>query len=68
MKDFYGWNILKKKIEKASVLISNTDIPLTHIAADLSFSSYSNFCALFKRELGEKPDRYRKINSYKKYL
>jgi AraC-like DNA-binding protein/CheY-like chemotaxis protein len=55
--------ILKKKIEKAKVLITETDLSMKDIAFDLGFLSYGNFCKLFKRELGMNPEVYRK--SYK---
>lgn len=60
--------ILQKKIEKAKRLIIETDHLLTHIAFDLSFSSYSNFCTVFKRLTGQTPDAFRKTNSAKKYF
>jgi AraC family transcriptional regulator len=60
--------ILQKKIEKAKHLMTETDKPITFIAMDLSFTSYSNFCNAFKRFTGFKPDAYRKLNSAKKHL
>jgi|688.fasta_scaffold291337_3 AraC-like DNA-binding protein/AmiR/NasT family two-component response regulator len=60
--------ILQMKIEKAKFLITETNQLLTHIAFDLSFSSYSNFCTIFKRLTGYTPDAYRKINSAKNYI
>lgn len=59
--------ILKKKIEKAKVLITETDMAMKDIAFDLGFQSYGNFCKLFKRETGKNPDEYRKFNSIIKY-
>jgi AraC-like DNA-binding protein len=60
--------ILQQKIEKAKYLITETDQLLTHIAFDLSFSSYSNFCNVFKRITGITPDAFRKLNSAKNYI
>lgn len=60
--------ILQKKIEKAAVQISESDLQLYHIAEDLSFSSYSNFCTVFKRQTGKSPADYRKISKVKEYL
>ena len=60
--------ILQRKIERAKLLMTETDQLLTHIAFDLSFSSYSNFCKLFKRLTGTTPDAYRKLHSVKNYL
>jgi AraC-like DNA-binding protein/CheY-like chemotaxis protein len=55
--------ILKKKMEKAKVLITETDISMKDIAFELGFQSYGNFCKIFKRETGKNPDEYRKYNS-----
>ncbi len=60
--------ILHKKIEKSKFLMTETDQLLTHIAFDLSFSSYSNFCSVFKRLTGSTPDAFRKINTAKNYF
>ena len=60
--------VLQKKIEKSKVQISETDLKLSHIAQDLSFSSYSNFCTVFKRETGENPADYRKRSKLNEYL
>jgi AraC-like DNA-binding protein/CheY-like chemotaxis protein len=53
--------ILKKKMDKAKAIISESDISLTDIASDLGFSSYSNFCNAFKKETGKTPDIFRKL-------
>lgn len=60
--------ILKKKIEKAKVLVTESDISMKDIAFELGFQSYGNFCKLFKRETGKNPDEYRKFNSIMKHL
>lgn len=60
--------ILQQKIERAKYLMSETDQLITHIAFDLSFSSYSNFCSVFKRLTGTTPVAFRKINSAKSYF
>ena len=60
--------ILHKKIEKAKHLITETDHLLTHIAIDLSFSSYSNFSSVFKRVTGNTPDVYRKLHEVKNHF
>jgi AraC-like DNA-binding protein len=54
--------ILKKKIDKAKAIITETDTSLGAIASDLGFSSYSNFCNAFKKETGKNPEVYRKIH------
>lgn len=60
--------ILKKKIEKAKVMATETDISMKEIAFELGFLSYGNFCKLFKRETGKNPDEYRKYNSIMKHM
>ena len=60
--------ILQKKIENAKALIVETDIPLTGIALDFGFESYSNFFNAFKKETGCTPDFYRKMYHIKKHL
>lgn len=60
--------ILKKKMEKARVLITETNISMKDIAFELGFQSYGNFCKLFKREMGKNPDEYRKFNSISQYI
>lgn len=55
--------ILKKKMEKAKVLITESDISMKDIAFELGFNSYGNFCKIFKRETGKNPEEYRKFNS-----
>jgi AraC-like DNA-binding protein/CheY-like chemotaxis protein len=60
--------ILKKKIEKAKVLATESDISMKDIAFELGFQSYGNFCKLFKRETGKNPDEYRKFNSIMKHM
>ncbi len=53
--------ILKVKIEKAKLIISETNQPLTEISQDLGFQSYSNFCIAFKKLNGdENPESFRK--------
>lgn len=60
--------ILKKKMEKAKVLITETQLPMKDIAYELGYLSYGNFCKLFKREIGMNPEEYRKFNSVSQYL
>lgn len=58
--------ILKKKIEKSKALIRETDIPLSAVALDFGFSSYSNFSNAFKKEIGTTPDVFRKMHNINK--
>jgi YesN/AraC family two-component response regulator len=41
--------ILKRKVEKAEVLLTETNQSVYEIAYDLGFHSYSNFCIAFKK-------------------
>ena len=60
--------ILKKKIEKAKAIICESDIPLSIIAIELGFNSYSNFCNAFKKETGKTPEMFRKQYFIKKQI
>ncbi len=60
--------ILKKKMDKAKVLVTESDISMKDIAFELGFQSYGNFCKIFKRETGKNPDEYRKYNSIMKHV
>ncbi len=60
--------VLKKKMEKARVLITDTELSMKDIAFDLGFLSYGNFCKLFKREMGMNPETYRKSHRLSQYL
>lgn len=53
--------ILKKKIEKAKILITTSDLPISSVAFTLGFSSYSNFHNAFKRETGNNPLYFRQF-------
>ena len=58
--------ILKRKIEKALIIISETNQPINEIAFDLGFSSYNNFYTAFKKYTNNKPEAFRlqsKINA-----
>lgn len=52
--------ILKRKVEKAEVLLTETNQPANEIAFDLGFHSYSNFCIAFKKINNNiSPENYR---------
>ena len=55
--------ILNRKIEKASSLIKETDMPINEIAFELGFQNYSSFCTAFKKVNDETPENYRKKHS-----
>ncbi|MCU0469631.1 MAG: response regulator transcription factor [Arcicella sp.] len=52
--------ILSRKIEKSKSLLIDTNIPISQIAFDLGFSSYSNFCNAFKKNNQVVPFDYRR--------
>ncbi len=53
--------ILQIKINKAKLMIINTNQPITEISQDLGFESYSNFCIAFKKlNDGKNPEVYKK--------
>lgn len=47
------------RIKKARELLDNTDIPITYIAFDCGFGSFSSFSRIFKRLNGCTPSTYR---------
>lgn len=52
--------ILERKVEKAKVLLTETNMLITQISFELSFKSHSNFCSMFKKATGKTPEAYRK--------
>jgi AraC-like DNA-binding protein/CheY-like chemotaxis protein len=60
--------ILHQKIEKAKVILAETNKSITYIAYDLGFSSYSNFCVAFKKETGITPIDFKNKIKIKKHL
>lgn len=54
--------ILNKKIDKATLMLKQTDVPINEIAIELGFQNYSSFYAAFKRVTNETPENFRKIN------
>lgn len=52
--------LLKRRIDKSMALLSNSDIPVTEIAAKLGFHDQPHFTKLFKATTGVSPTYYRK--------
>jgi len=48
------------RMEKARELLLNSTLPITHIALEVGYSSFSHFTRLFKREIGVTPTDYRR--------
>lgn len=60
--------VLKRKIERAEVLLAETTIPIVEISYELGFHSHSNFCIGFKKITNKKPDEFRRLNQIQKRL
>jgi AraC family transcriptional regulator len=52
--------VLRRRIERAKQLLSQTDLPLVHIALSTGFSSQSHLSSTFKRLTGVTPGEYRR--------
>lgn len=52
--------IMQKKIEKAKILITEFNMPITQVSYELGFKAHSNFCTLFKKVTGKTAENYRK--------
>ena len=60
--------VLKVKIEKSKVMLSESSIPIVDIAFELGFQSYGNFCNAFKQVTNETPENYKKRVAAHKFL
>ena len=58
--------ILKLRIDEAMRLIENTDETLLSISKKVGFKSHSNFCQIFKKQIGHTPTNYKYIKSIQK--
>ena len=52
--------IIKAKLEKACLLLSDTNLPVAEIAAELTFYSPAHFASVFKAHFGITPIEYRR--------
>jgi AraC-like DNA-binding protein len=48
------------RIERARMLLAETEMPVTMIAANLGYSSSQHFATAFRRDTGTTPSRYRR--------
>lgn len=56
-------NLVKQiRIAKAKELLATTDTPIADIAAECGIDSVAYFCALFKKEVGSTPSKFRADN------
>ncbi|WP_305815298.1 AraC family transcriptional regulator [Photobacterium leiognathi] len=53
--------VLRKKLELATLFISEKGMPLSQVAQLCGFSSQSSFCQSFRRLYGYSPMRYHKF-------
>ena len=60
--------ILLRKIEKSKVLLLDDSIPITSIAFELGFQSYSNFINSFKKITKTTPSAYRDMEQLKRKM
>jgi AraC family transcriptional regulator len=58
-----GEYIRKRRIEHASHLLANSDVPLSEIALTCGFSDQSHFCAMFKTHTGLTPAKFRDLST-----
>lgn len=54
--------IIRKKIDKATILLATTDYSIEEISNTLHFSNVSNLINLFKLRYGVTPAKYRKLH------
>lgn len=54
--------IIKKRVEMAKDLLSNTELSVNLISDKVGYSNYSYFTKLFKKETGYTPVDYRRLN------
>ena len=54
--------ILKIKLDRAQLLLSQSDMPIETIARKSGFPSFRHFASLFRRELGVTPRAFRRTH------
>jgi len=57
-----GEYIRKRRIEQACELLSNSELSLAEIASSCGFSDQSHFCAVFKKNSGMTPAKFRDLS------
>ena len=57
--------IIRKKVEKAQILLEEQDLPIKNIAYDLGFSSPAYFSTVFKQYNGYSPTEHLKLKGEK---
>lgn len=51
--------VVSRRINRAKILMTTTDSALVSVALDAGFQSQAHFCAIFKRQTGMTPSRWR---------
>ena len=51
--------VMRRRVERAKVLLAQTHLPIADIAFALGFANQSHFSALFRRATGLTPHAYR---------
>ena len=53
--------VVRRRVEQAQVLLSESPTPIVDIALNVGFQSQSHFTTVFKRVLGITPHRWRQL-------
>jgi AraC family transcriptional regulator len=51
--------LVRRRMERAAHLLTNTDLPVTHVCLDCGFQSLGSFSSLFRKTFGASPQQYR---------
>ena len=62
-KDSLASHIKEHRMEKAAILLKETDLSISEVAARVGYDSQSKFSSAFKSHYGENPVKYRKENA-----
>ncbi|HEX7028575.1 MAG TPA: AraC family transcriptional regulator [Gammaproteobacteria bacterium] len=52
--------VIKRRLEKAKQLLSDTTLPILHIAMEVGYESHSHFTSIFKKAVGCSPSEFRR--------
>ena len=55
--------LIQVRISRAKELLSNSDLSITEICADVGFESLGSFTALFRKSVGLSPSVYRRSSA-----
>jgi AraC-like DNA-binding protein len=54
--------IIRKRLERAQVLLRETPMPLVHVALSVGFQTQAHFTTVFRRYFNETPGRWRQVH------